>query len=216
MDSYYQYYRTIAQMAVAETKAFWTAHKIATILPAPVIGFLISTVLTHGLHSWRQLLQAVVLSVLGFLAALTLTFMVSLARSPKLLDDKQNDTIRSLAKPPHTALQEYRLQTARSAIERHGQNAIILLRHLRAVGKITFDLGNEPNLPAGIGADATQKILTALKVDSIVEEELVYPPPVSVDPNSPRAMIEKIFYHSRTKHVWRIIPEMVDTIDELL
>jgi hypothetical protein len=70
-------------MALRNAKAFWSGYKIVTSLPAPLIGFWASA-LFRGLHNWRDAVQAIVISLLCFLAAVGLTFIVSLFRAPML------------------------------------------------------------------------------------------------------------------------------------
>lgn len=91
------YYLEVGKTAVKDVRGFWTAHKIVTSVPSPVIGFLVSLILTKGLHSWMQFWQAVETSILSFVAGLVLTILVSLAKAPKLLNDQRLGQIKELA-----------------------------------------------------------------------------------------------------------------------
>jgi len=83
------YYAELWNIAIKDVRAFWTAHKLITSLPAPLVGFLISIILSKGVHSWMDFLQAVEVSLLSGAAGFTLTMIVSLVKAPKLLDDKR-------------------------------------------------------------------------------------------------------------------------------
>src|ERR1017187_1602496 len=130
------YYRELWKIAVADARAGWTAHKLATTIPGPLLGFLASALVTRGLHNVAQVLQAITISILVFLALIGITFLASMVRSPRLLNDQKDEAIRSLQKPPQTQLEEQRRQIVIGAILVHGEDARVILRHLCAVGRI--------------------------------------------------------------------------------
>jgi hypothetical protein len=82
------YYWKVLKIAIKDWKAFWTAHKIITTVPAPVIGFLISAWII-GLRSLISLRQAIEISLLSGLAGFVLTMLLSLVKAPKILHDQQ-------------------------------------------------------------------------------------------------------------------------------
>ena len=160
-------------------------------------------------------MYALIISALSFLASLGLTFLVSLVRAPKLLDDENQAAIRlsneqntrqaselailnqKIAKPPRTAAEQYRYDLAKTAIKKLGQEAELILRHLQVHGKIILGSWFIPTLPSEMSAEKAKRVLNALKQEHIVNETFT-PSPGGCD------------------SVWEIAPGMAAALDELL
>jgi hypothetical protein len=86
-------------------------------------------------------MQAVFVSIIGFLVVLGLTAIMSVVKAPKLLDDRRQASIRSLTKPKRTATEQERFRIVETAATEYGDDAAKILRHLRTFGKIIFEFG---------------------------------------------------------------------------
>jgi hypothetical protein len=210
-----KYYGAVWRIAVRDARAFWTAHKIVTTVPATVIGLVMTIVVKGGLYSGRDVMETLAISALSFLGSLGLTFLVSAIKAPKLLDDErqtamQNQTALSatqtieiarlnqaLAKPARTPVQEHHYELAKSALSKHGSEARLLLRHLRLHGTIKIGSGFVLTLPAGLNRQTATELLATLKNDHLVKETFVPSP-------------------NGTDSIWEIAPGMVEARDELL
>lgn len=95
------HYREVWKFAFKDAKAFWSAHRIATSVPSPTIGFIASAIVTKGIHNSMDLRQAIEVSVLSGAAGFLITFIVSLVKAPKLMDDERLAEIQKL----HAALE---------------------------------------------------------------------------------------------------------------
>lgn len=89
------YYLEFWKIAVKDFKTFWTAQRIVTSVPAPLIGFITSAVVSKGLHSFMAFIQAVEISLLSGVAGFALTMLASLVRAPKLLNDQRLSDIKT-------------------------------------------------------------------------------------------------------------------------
>jgi hypothetical protein len=99
------YWARAAQQALKQTRAYWSAHRVVTTLAGPVItASLLAS--RAGWHAWSSIVPYAAVSVVGFLAALALVFLVSLSQAPAQLeresDDRHEREIQRLgtAKPP--------------------------------------------------------------------------------------------------------------------
>jgi hypothetical protein len=107
-----------------------------------LIGFL-ATALFKGLYGWRDILEAISISILSALGAFVVTFLVSIVKAPKLLDDERRAEIQKLqdenqqlsSKPPIAAKPRY-YDEARAALEELGNTSAIILRFLEKHGKV--------------------------------------------------------------------------------
>lgn len=181
----------------------------ATSIPAPLIGFIASSAF-KGLHGAVDIVQAVLVSLACSMAAYILTVLVSLARAPKLLDAKRQETIRSLTPPPLTQIQKHRLQAVKDAVEKHGPDATATLRYLRVFGRITLGLGDQA-IPPGMTSDSVQPLLKALRTENLVNQERIGPPPAA-----PGDTMRQVMQMIQTKYVWTILVEMEEAIDQVI
>ena len=98
-------------------------------------------------------------------------------------------------------VEEQRFEAARTATEKLGDDAIKLLRHLRTLGKMVFEIGG-PILPSGMDMARASELLRSLKREGIVESE-----------NIP---IVGIVGRVGNKVLWKIVPEMESAVDDLM
>lgn len=153
-------------------------------------------------------MQALLVSLLCSTVAFALTVLVSLARAPKLIDDKLHSKINSLAKPARTSIQESRILIVKSAIAKNGAGAIKLLKHLRTLGKMVFESGSKP-LPRGMDSETVKQLLESLKLDGIIDQDRT--------PIARQSGIDDILRTGTSyKVIWTINPEMVAAVDEVL
>jgi hypothetical protein len=94
--------------------------------------------------------------------------------------------------------------------QKHGPQAVAVLRHLRAIGCIEFGLGATTVLPDGIDDAETRELLNGLAADGIVKQERSEPPP-SRDGDLGRMMSRL----SATR-MWYVFPAMESAVDEVL
>ncbi len=159
------YTRRLWHAAVTDAKAFWTDHKVATTLVGGFVGFLASAVF-KGLDGRLQVFQALIVSVLSALGGVLVTFVLSIAKAPKLLDDERiaeikkrddehNETrekfaaevsdlrsqIQNLMPPKRTSAEEQKHREARAALANLGPNAGAALRHLERQETLVFSDG---------------------------------------------------------------------------
>jgi hypothetical protein len=169
------YYREIWTIVLGDAKAFWTAHKVATTLPSPLISLLAWTLLKR-VPAWSDLMQIAIVCVVVFLASLSLTVLVSLCRAPKLLDDTLRTEIRRVleknthvqASPERTPAEERHYNAARVALSELGQEAANLLRQLNSYGELTFTGNFASWLPNGMDQATTQSCLQRCAENGLV------------------------------------------------
>jgi hypothetical protein len=113
---------------------------------------------------------------------------------------QEHRAVRRFENATHTrtVVEEYRFQAAKTALEKHGDDAIKILRHLRTLGKMVFEMGG-PILPSGIDSPRALQILRILKKEGIVESEEI---PLTGSRGN--------------KTLYRITSEMESAIDDLL
>jgi hypothetical protein len=214
------YYKTIWRTAATDAKAFWSGHRIMVFLTGPLIGLLASSALKKGVHgwdSWDDIMHTVLISVLCFLATIVLTFIVSLIRSPKILDDerqnvistrdaqivKQDSTIEqlksALANPKKTPAELHCYNLARAALTRHGESAKGALRLMLQQEMITADWHQtRPTIPEIAAPTEARKVLSPLAEDGLI------------------TMQERYVPDSGSEQVWGIVPTMRSALEELL
>jgi hypothetical protein len=75
--------------------------------------------------------------------------------------------IEALRKPVRTPAEEHRLQAAKAALERRGNQGTTILRYLRNQGKLVFG-SYPPALPAGFQGEQAHELLNLLLDDELV------------------------------------------------
>ncbi len=205
------YYKTVWRIAVKDATAFWSDHKIVTSLPAPLIGFLAWSVF-KGLNSWKDVMQAAIVSVLFFLAAIGLTFIFSLVKAPKLLDDERQAAIRAkdaqitehactigrLTKPKRTASEQHYYEISKAAIQKHGDAARTILRLILLHAEMRTADWHEPQPnPPDLSMGDVDRILNKLRADHVLGMQIINP-------------------EFQSEQVWTIPSAMKSALDELL
>jgi hypothetical protein len=202
------YYRQLWRTAITDFQSFWNAHRIVTSVPAPIIGFLVSLILSRGIHTLANFWTALETAAISALAALSLTLSVSLFRAPKLLDDKRSSEIRELTTANQAFLQErnrardHRYTAAKTALAQLDPKALIVLRHLANHGSLTFRGNFNPPLPPKIDASTTHSLLNLCLVKDLVTCHKTY--------TSTGALYPAI------DEIYQIAPGMKAALDELL
>jgi len=205
------YYHDVWRLAVAETKAYWTAHKLVTTIPGPLLALLAWTVF-RGVPKRGDVMQVAIVSIIGFLAALGLTFLVSFVRAPKLLDDTRQSKISELnehnrqllSRPKRSPSEQHHYEQAKAALDELGLPAAIVLRHLEKHGQLIYrQRGPSPPAPANMTAQEMQSWL-----DRCVARDLVTP---SHEWKATGGVTHKI-----EEKTYQIAPGMKAALDELL
>jgi hypothetical protein len=86
---------------------------------------------------------------------------------------------------------------AKSAVEKYGSNGAKVLVHLRRHGKIILCPSEVPHLPEGMDVSDVVRILQALKVEGILNEDFVH-------------------HNVSPQRIWTIAPALEEPFDELL
>jgi hypothetical protein len=218
------YGRVRRQKARAITKTYWTAHQAIAWFTPGIVSLLAALIIRQFWPALERLdnvttaLFVVFVVVLAYVVSVLGSYVFNYIWSaPAALHEQQQVQIRKLTTALPASVEKHRLDTAKAAVEKHGTDAVIILRHLRAVGKITFAYPDTPNLPSGMDKDQATKVLKALKVDSIVEEETIAPPYERSEVGGQAgALFAKMQRSANTKHIWQIIPQMESAVDALL
>jgi len=155
-------------------------------------------------------MQITVISLVGFLALCGLVFFVNLLLTPGMLDAEAQQRYEvllgretalaaensELKTPKRSRADEARLQIAKSALEKHGDQGITLLRHLRIHGKLVFG-SFDPVLPAGIRGEQARALIQLLVTDQLVS-------------------VSQARHPGGYDYTYAIAPGMADVLDELL
>jgi hypothetical protein len=190
-----------------DARAFWSAHRIATSIPAPLVGFIAWGVF-KGLNSLTDIMQASLVSIASSLFAFVATVIVSLVRAPRTINDRKLEVIRSLTPSPLSPIQKQRLQVVKDAIDKHGDDVKSLLRHILVFGRIAANGGA---LPPEMDWPTAHALLPALKSVGIINEERIEPPgPLISDPVT--QMMRKV----ATKTIWSIHEEMKESVRQVV
>jgi len=123
-------------------------------------------------------------SVAGVAAGFVGSMIISLIRTPKLLDnDREMELTRARsiietqtariaaleAKPARTYAEQHHYDFARTAVEKHSDAGVAVLRHLRLHRRLLFSFTNAPPSPPGMTTETHRDILNSLVKSNVVQ-----------------------------------------------
>jgi hypothetical protein len=221
------YGKRLHRKARTEFRKFWSDYRCWVAFASAFVTPVLLQIVRHG---WRSLLnidETLTSGFVGLALSLAGTYVIAMRKGAEILDTEQrsrttaaeaeNQRLNSVLndKPKQVSvLDQHRFEIVKAATATLGAEAIQTLRHLRAIGKITLGY-EEPSIPVGIGNDRVRDILQGLKAHGVIDEEEVGPPPASTG-SHPERLTDHTLRSLRTKHVYRIAPEMEKAVDELL
>ena len=140
----------------------------------------------------------------GAVVALIGTWVISVVRATKLLDEEaqscilgQNSRIIELEKKPkRTPAEQHHYEIALEAIKKHGERGKSVLRHLRNYGELVYGFTG-PQPPPGMNGNELKSVLSELTGSHVV------------------TMSERRS-GSTTESVFRLAPGVQSAMDELL
>lgn len=205
------YYHEVWKLAVSETKAFWTAHKLVTTIPGPLLALLGWTIF-RGIPKRGDVMQVAIVSIVLFLATVGLTFLVSVIRAPKLLDDTRQSKISELnehnrqllSRPKRSPSEQHHYEQAKAALDELGPTAAIVLRHLEKHGRLIYrQRGPSPPVPADMNAEQMRAALDRCIAKDLATRSHEWVPTGGVT-------------HKIEETTYQIAPGMKAALDELL
>lgn len=205
------YKRRLRLQTSVELRKCWTDYRI-WLYVAPISGFIIGAayrIPIQGLRSvlnWKGTLASGVVGAIGSLAASVAgTFLIASRHAAEEIYNEQQKLI-----PPKPLSSQLRI--VELAIKNAGPTAAEVLRHLRDVGQIVIGSDLKPNLPVGMEYQSVREVLESLRTDSVVYDE----PTVMQAHSGPKGQIDALLGLERTRYKWRIIPEMVPAVGQIL
>ena len=178
------YGKRLHSAARREFRTFWSDYRCWAWFAPTVLCPLLLQVIRHGWHSMVNLDETITNAVVGLAMALVGTYLIALRSGAQAIDTGLQNEIsqrdssigelnldvqqKALAiqklneKPKRTASEEYHFNLAKDAIERYGEPARVVLRHLHNQGKMIFGF-YPPTLPVGMELNQTREILNSLK-----------------------------------------------------
>lgn len=207
------YYRRLCSRAWRETRHVWTAYRWWLSIAPPLVAILAGI----ARNGWSSILNAsdvIIDGAAGAAAAFAGTWIISLLRSPKLLDEERATTISRVEsqlavsenevsllrqRPKRTAAEEYHYQAAKAALRTVGEEAKEILRCLRNHGQIVdHPMTGISGSPQGISNDRLRQLLGVMQNNRLVTRRSVQVSAIGQE------------------DTWKIAEAMIAPLDELL
>jgi uncharacterized membrane protein YccC len=158
-----------------------------------------------GLGAITNAQDVVINGIVGACIGFVGTVVISFLRSPRLLDQEAQSTIKrqasriaELESPPRSASEQHHYDLAKAAIGKHGELAIKALRHLRLHDQVVFGLLQPTQPPEGMSLTSFRETLNALTGSHVV------------------AATSKVVSPGNIENVYRLSPGVEAAMDELL